>query len=219
MNTNLQMKPHDTKGILITFCGLDGCGKTTMIQWLREALEQEGFDAALTKQPTNHMRQSHIFRTYMDQEDHSGYSYRSLSLMAAADRIQHCNHTILPVLNKGTVLISDRYFYSCLANLRARGFQEDRWVYEIAKNEIPKPDLAFFLDTEVETAMIRVRQRPEERDRYVDTELQYRLRDEYLKICADNNGILVSTDQDPTETFAEILYHVKRVMEDKKNGK
>ena len=209
MNTCLNMKPHDKTGLLITFCGLDGCGKTTMINMLWDYFKYRGVRAAITKQPTDEMRQNHIFRTYMDTDDHSQYSYRTLSLMAAADRVQHCNHVILPTLESSTTLISDRYFYSCLANLRARGYQEDQWIYDIASKEIPKPDFAFFLDVDVETAINRVRQRPDERDSYIDVELQYRLRDEYRKICADNGGILLSSDTDIKNTFDAIIKHIK----------
>ena len=66
---------------------------------------------------------------------HYAYDYRSLSLLAASDRIQHCSRVIVPELKKGRLVISDRYFYSCLANLRARGYTEDRWIYEVADFE------------------------------------------------------------------------------------
>ena len=214
MNTCLDMKPHNQKGLLITFCGLDGCGKTTMIRALQHDLECHGTNVELTKQPTDAMRQSHIFRTYMDAEDHSAYSYRSLSLMAAADRVQHCNHVVLPTLDRGKVLISDRYIYSCLANLRARGYTEDQWIYDIVSREIPKPDLAFFLDVPVDVAVQRIRARPEEHDRYIDMELQYRLKEEYKKICADNGGILLSSDSDWKETFDKVLFYVNNYMEE-----
>lgn len=198
----LRMKPH-SNGLLITFCGLDGCGKSTMIRMLKDKLEACGKPVMLTKQPTSAVRNSEIFRNYMDVEDHSGYEYRALSLLAASDRIQHANQVILPELNRGGIVISDRYIYSCLANLRARGYRDDRWIYEIVK-DIPKPDLAFFLDVPVDTAVWRVRCRPEEAERFIDMELQYRLREEYRGICARNGGILLSTEETQEETFAKV---------------
>lgn len=75
MNGHLKLKPHGTKGTLITFCGLDGCGKSTMIQRLKIELEARGYKVLLTKQPTEGMRQNRVFRTYMDLEDHSAYEY------------------------------------------------------------------------------------------------------------------------------------------------
>ena len=128
----IKMKENDTSGHLITFCGLDGCGKTTLINRLINEFDfGEGF--LLTKEPTDAVRKSPIFRTYMDDPNHSAYDYRSLSLLAASDRIQHTNKVILPAMEQGKVVISDRYFYSCLANLRARGYKKDKWIYEICR--------------------------------------------------------------------------------------
>ena len=58
----LKMRPNNTKGFLFTFCGLDGCGKTTMLTLLTKDLEKE-HKVFLTKQPTNAVRESEIFRT------------------------------------------------------------------------------------------------------------------------------------------------------------
>ena len=204
----LNMKSHGPNGMLITFCGLDGCGKTTMINRLKCLFSALDVPLLLTKQPTEEMRKNSIFRTYMDQKDHSRYDYRALSLMAASDRIQHSNKVILPALQNDFTVISDRYFYSCLANLRARGYENDMWIYEIAQN-IPKPDLAFFLDVSVETAVERVRSRENERNRYIDMELQYRLRDEYIKICEENGGILIPSDIGINETFEKIYKYIR----------
>ena len=210
----LRMKPHNTKGKLITFCGLDGCGKSSMIKMLTDELSVQGIDFMITKQPTDTMRNTEIFRTFMDCPDNSAYEYRSLSLMAAADRIQHANKVILPALRQGKTVICDRYFYSCLANLRARGYADDQWIYEISEN-IPKPDLAFFLDLPVETAVGRVRKRSEEKDRYIDMELQYLLKDEYKVICDVNHGILVRSDIDIYQTFSDIKANIYQFWDEK----
>lgn len=207
---NLNMRSNNTDGFLFTFCGLDGCGKTTMLSMLKEDLRGK-CDVFLTKQPTNAVRMSEIFRTYMDCPNHDAYDYRSLSLLAASDRLQHVNKVIEPQMNSGKTVISDRYFYSCLANLRARGFTEDQWIYEIAESVI-KPDVAFFFDVPVETAVKRVRSRKEERDRYIDMELQYKLRDEYIAICKANNGVLISTEMPVEDCYAIVQKEVERVI-------
>ena len=204
MNKKLEFKQHGTEGILITFCGLDGCGKTTMINMLTEKLQSDGLEIILTKQPTSAVRKSEIFRTYMDKENHDSFDYRALSLLAASDRVQHSNKYILPLLHEGKIVISDRYFYSCLANLRARGYKNDEWIYEIAKS-IPQPDIAFFLDVDVDTALARVKSRDEERNKWIDIPLQYRLREEYLDICKSYGGILVDSGFDVKETFNAVL--------------
>ena len=207
----LNMRKNTMPGVLISFCGLDGCGKTTMISRLASDLRQK-YDVYLTKQPTDNVRSSAIFRTYMDCPDHSEYDYRSLSLFAASDRLQHTNKVILPMVEDGKVVISDRYFYSCLANLIARGFETDKWIYEIAES-IVKPDISFFFDVPVEEAVARVRRRPEEKHRYIDMELQYKLREEYINICNKNNGILISTTQDKDKSYTIVKNAVKKILE------
>ena len=206
----LRMKNNNSIGCLITFCGLDGCGKTTMINRLMRDLSDK-YDIFLTKQPTDAVRKSDIFRTYMDCPDHNEYDYRSLSLLAASDRLQHVNKIVLPELEKGRLVLSDRYFYSCLANLRARGFERDKWIYEIAQNVI-KPDIAFFFDVSVETAVKRVRSREDEKNRYIDMELQYKLRDEYVSICKANDGILISTEMPEDECYEIVKNKTKEVL-------
>ena len=206
----LKMRPNKTSGYLFTFCGLDGCGKTTMLTRLEKELGEK-FPIFMTKQPTNAVRESDVFRTYMDNPDHDAYDYRSLSLLAASDRLQHVNKVVEPQMAQGKVVISDRYFYSCLANLRARGFKNDKWIYEIAESVI-KPDVAFFFDVPVETAVKRVRSRIEEKDRYIDMELQYKLRDEYINICKANNGVLISTEMPIEECYAIVKKEVEKVM-------
>lgn len=213
----LNMRPNHEKGYLFTFCGLDGSGKTTMLTKLKEDLETK-HEVFLTKQPTDAVRESDIFRTYMDSPDHDAYDYRSLSLLAASDRLQHVNKIIAPRLKKGDIVISDRYFYSCLANLRARGFVKDAWIYEVAKS-IVKPDVAFFFDVPVETAVGRVRSRAEEKDRYIDMELQYKLRDEYIAICRANNGVLISTELSVEDCYAIVKKEIERAMKNEHRRK
>ena len=207
----LEMKQNEFKGKLITFCGLDGCGKTTQIKLLAKWLENNGYKVYITKQPSDFVRNSKIFRTYMDSPMHDAFDYRALSLFCASDRVQHSNRVISQKLKEGYIVISDRYYYSCLANLIARGFKDDRWIYEIAKS-ISNPDLAFFLNIPVEEAIKRVRARPEEKDRYVDVELQKKLHDLYVLIARENGGIVVSTLISEDISFKRIVFEVERML-------
>ena len=204
----LNMRRNNTPGRLLTFCGLDGSGKTTMMRRLITDLEKK-YNLFITKQPTDYVRKSEIFRTYMDSPNHDAFDYRSLSLLAASDRLQHVNKVIEPAMEKGQIVLSDRYYYSCLANLRARGFSEDAWIYEIAESVI-QPDVAFFFDVPVEIAVSRVRNRPEEKDRYIDMELQEKLRKEYLDICTASGGVLINTEQPEEICYQEIVKALER---------
>lgn len=210
MMEQLNMRQNQTPGLLITFCGLDGSGKSTMMKRLIADLEPN-YSLFVTKQPTDAVRGAKIFRTYMDTPCHDAFDYRSLSLLAASDRIQHVSKVIEPQMDSGKMILCDRYFYSCLANLRARGYKDDKWIYEIASFVI-QPDISFFFDVPVEEAVARVRKRPEEKDRYIDMDLQHKLREEYINICRNNGGILISTTQSKDESYAVIRNAVKKIL-------
>ncbi len=210
----LNMKPNATKGVLITFCGLDGCGKTTLIKILTDYLREQGIEPVLTKEPTDFVRKSPIFRNFMDAENHDQYDYRSLSLLAASDRLQHLHGVIAPALNEGKVVISDRYFYSCLANLHARGYESDEWIYEIG-SLFTRPDVPIFIHVPLETALARVRERPDERDRYIDMRLQTGLYHEYNKIAVDESAYVLLSDVPLEQTADEMIGLVKKALEEK----
>lgn len=207
----LDMMDNPSTGKLITFCGLDGCGKTTQIRRLQQHLEGKGYKVYLTKQPTDFVRNSEIFRNYMDTPSHDEFDYRALSLLCASDRVQHSNRVINRRLEEGYVVISDRYFYSCLANLIARGYEQDGWIYEVARS-IRRPDVAFFLDIDVDTAVRRVRSRKEEKDRFIDLPLQHRLREQYLRIAGENHGVIISTSQTEETCFQLAVAEVDKVV-------
>ena len=82
------MRPNKTQGLLITFCGLDGCGKTTMIDKLVNDLNKKN-SIFITKQPTEFVRQTPIFRAYMDSPNHGAYDYR------VGKNLKNAPHTLL----------------------------------------------------------------------------------------------------------------------------
>lgn len=198
-------------GKLITFCGLDGCGKTTMIKMLENKLNSLGINPIITKQPTNEVRKSEIFRTFMDKEDTNKYDYRALSLFAASDRIQHCNKIILPLLENDRFVISDRYFYSNIGNLRARGYKDDNWIYEIYTH-VPKPDIAFFLDIDTDVGLKRIRERENEKDKWIDMKLYSNLKKEYIFLAKKYGGIIIDSNGDANLTFEKIWTETKKIL-------
>ena len=208
----LRMRKNDCPGRLITFCGLDGSGKSTMINLLTDALRAQGKRVFVTKQPTDFVRNSDIFRNFQDYPSNEGYDYLSLSLLAAADRVQHVSQVIVPKLREVDYVISDRYIYSCLANLHARGYQRDSWLYEIAP-AIVKPNVAFFIDVPVDKAIERVRRRPSERYRYIDTDFQEVLRQEYLQMSMWPNSCLIDGTIPVRAEYSQIIDAIDKLEE------
>lgn len=204
-------------GILITFCGLDGTGKTTLITKLSERLQGMNYKNFCTYQPSKEVRQSELFRRFVDTNNHEGLEYRSLSLLTVSDRVQHSTQVILPRLRKGEIVISDRYFFSALVNLRARGYREDKWIYEIA-SYLPRPDLPFFLETDFDLSLRRVHQRSSEKDKWIDFEFNKLLYDEFKYVCNISSGISIDSSQSPEITFETVWEYVNNILKDKLGG-
>ena len=57
-----------------------------------------------------------------------------------------------------------------------------------------------------------MRKRPDEKDRYIDMDLQYKLRKEYINICKANGGVLISTEQDKEKSYEQVERIVEKVM-------
>lgn len=70
----------------------------------------------------------------------------------------------------------------------------------------------FLLDISVEKAIERVRTRADEKDRYIDIDLQYKLRENYIKIANENNGVIISTEVDEKSSFKKIQDTIKKIL-------
>ena len=109
------------------------------------------------------------------------------ALLFAADRVEHVENEVLPALNEGRLVISDRYIYSSLAYQGAAGLSLE-WIKKVNEHAL-KPDLAVFIDVDPKTAMQRLKP---ERSVMENMETQQRVRDVYLWFVA--NGELVRID-------------------------
>lgn len=102
------------KGFLISFEGTDGCGKSTQIRLLAEKLKKEGKDVLVSREPGGCRIGEKIREILLDAENRELSSVCELLLYEAA-RAQHMQQTILPALEKGTVVILDRFIDSTYA--------------------------------------------------------------------------------------------------------
>jgi dTMP kinase len=212
----LTFSDRQFSGVLIVFCGLDGSGKTTLIERLTSVLKARGIEPIKTKQPTDQVRQSPLFQRVMYTPDFfSSIEYRAHSLVTVSDRIQHSLRFILPELDNGKVVISDRYFFSAITNLRARGYTEDRWIYELA-NHLPRPDLSFFCEAPFDLILQRLSRRPNEKNRFFDVDFNRRLYDEFVSMRSNYLGaITLDTSQSLDRTGEEMQKNVDDVLRKK----
>ena len=172
------------KGAFICIEGLDGCGKTTQAKLLARKLGKS-HSAIYTAEPSLGEIGTFIRERCLYGEKR--LSPVAEALLFAADRVEHVENEVLPALNEGRLVISDRYIYSSLAYQGAAGLSLE-WIKKVNEHAL-KPDLAVFIDVDPKTAMQRLKP---ERSVMENMETQQRVRDVYLWFVA--NGELVRID-------------------------
>ena len=203
--TKLELKKNPHRGRLIVFEGTDGAGKTTLISLTAEYLEQKlGVGRVLcVKQPTDLSRKTKLFQKMMYCENHEDIDYRAVQLLTMSDRIQHNFEVIEPSLKEGKTVICDRYIYTSLANMLARGYRRGKWFFDAAKHLL-KPDLVFLAHVSAEKAIERIKSRPSECDRHLDERLLTDVAEGFVKMAKKENFVALDTSAAPEHTFCAI---------------
>ncbi|MCU7833949.1 MAG: dTMP kinase [gamma proteobacterium symbiont of Taylorina sp.] len=176
------------RGKFITIEGSEGAGKSTNIQYIQNYLQAKNIDFVVTREPGGTPIAEKIRELLLDRQNSSLCEDAELLLMFAA-RAQHLNELIVPALESGKWVISDRFTDATYAYQGGgRGLSEEKiaqleqWV----QGEL-RPDTTILLDIPVEQGMERVRQRGET-DRFEQEKLPFfsRVRDTYLKLAREN---------------------------------
>src|SRR5262247_638087 len=147
-------------GKLITFEGIDGCGKSTQMRLLEQYLTERGVAVVSTREPGGTELGKKIRSALLDGVEGSVEPLAEL-LLYAADRAQHARQVIMPALAEGKVVLSDRFYdATTVYQGYARGF-DLRLVNQL--NELAtgglKPDLTLLFDLDVETGLKRTMRR------------------------------------------------------------
>jgi dTMP kinase len=172
------------KGVFICIEGLDGCGKTTQAKLLAKKLGKS-HNAVYTAEPSRGKIGTYIRNSYLYGEKRLSIVLEAL--LFAADRIEHLETEVIPALNEGRLVISDRYVYSSLAYQGAAGLSLE-WIEKVNEHAL-KPDLAVFIDVDLATVMNRLKAKKSVME---NAETLQKVRDVYLKFVA--KGELVRID-------------------------
>lgn len=146
--------------MFITLEGIDGCGKTTQVQRLAQRLEEElGKPVLVTYEPGGWGNEA-LRSLLLSQKFEHPYSQM---LLFMADRLEHLQRVICPALERGTVVICDRYLDSTYAYQVGQS-QEREEVFDALVDALNPlmPDVTFYLDLSPEQAWQR--RCPEEHD-------------------------------------------------------
>jgi dTMP kinase len=184
----------DRKGAFIVIEGLDGSGKSTQAKLLASKLKKS-HRAVYTAEPSHGKIGRFIRNRILYGETRPPTAVEAL--LFAADRIEHVRNEVLPALEKGCLVVSDRYLYSSLAYQGSAGLSLE-WIQTINEYAM-KPDLALFVDVSPETVISRLKRKKSVME---NLETQRNVREVYLKYV--ENGELTSVDGDkPKKVVAE----------------
>ncbi len=102
-------------GLFISFEGVDGAGKTTQVNLLADHLRTLGREVVVTREPGGTVLGTQIRAMLLTANPGEEISPRTEALLFAADRAQHVSEVIRPALERGAIVITDRYLDSSLA--------------------------------------------------------------------------------------------------------
>ncbi len=174
-------------GRFITFEGIDGSGKSTQARRLAEALECDGLEVVLTREPGGSPGAEEIRRLLVEGEPGRWSGWTEILLFTAARR-DHVERTILPALARGATVISDRFADSTrVYQGAARGALRaavDRLHAEAIGLE---PDLTLVIDMDPAAALERGLARRSGEDRFEEMggDFQERLRAGFLALARE----------------------------------
>lgn len=208
------------KGLFITFEGPDGSGKTTVSSKVCERLIEEGYNLKYTREPGGSRIAEEIRNIILDNNN-TDMDVRTEALLYAAGRRQHLVDKILPALNEGITIISDRFVDSSLAYQgwgREIGIED---VFSINKFAIEDnmPYKTIFLNVDVEEGINRIQKGREHLDRLDQESLDfhYRVYEGYQKVIEKykDRMIIIDANRALEEVIEDAYKALKGILDDK----
>ncbi len=175
------------KGIFISFEGIEGSGKTTISRYIAEMLMTDGFEVLSTFEPGGTIIGQQI-RNILLSPEHKQMSEITELLLYNAARSQHLREKIIPALDAGRIVLTDRFSDSTIAY---QGYGRGLDLSLIMSLDAIvtgglKPNLTILLDLDVETGLMRNKGINKiDRLELEDIEFHRRVRAGYHKISAD----------------------------------
>ncbi|HEU4542073.1 MAG TPA: dTMP kinase [Jiangellaceae bacterium] len=204
----------DYSGVFIAIEGGDGAGKSTQARLLAGRLREAGHEVVLTYEPGDTRIGPDVRRLVLDVAS-EGLDPRAEALLYAADRAEHVAALIRPALERGAVVITDRYIDSSIAY---QGVGRDLGVDEIAALSAFAtggllPDLTVVLDVPEDVRRPRIAGLGDRLERE-ESEFHEIVRQAYLdRAAADPGRYLVLDASLPPAQVAELIAeHVEKVM-------
>jgi dTMP kinase len=196
------------RGAFICIEGIDASGKTTQAHRLVRNLRRRGLDVVYTTEPSTGEIGKLIRDHVLNRKKRVPVAVEAL--LFAADRVDHVDKEIKPALQKGKIVICDRYVYSTLAYQGAADLDLN-WIEQINQFALV-PDLALFLDVSLEVVIERM-QSKSEKSVMETLQNQRRVCEVYLKMVKEGRLMRIDGNKPVNALAAEILRVVVEFLE------
>lgn len=150
-------------GLFISIEGMDGAGKTTQISLMKDFLEAKGHKVLVTREPGGTVIGERIREVVLDPA-HQEMSYITEALLYSASRAQLVNQVIKPALERGEVVICDRFVDSSLVYQgkgRGLGYEAVKEINDFATQGL-EPNLTIIFNITPEESLKRINSRGKE---------------------------------------------------------
>jgi dTMP kinase len=204
------------RGLLIAFEGGEGVGKSTQARLLAIWLRDQGYDVLATQEP-GATKVGMRLRALLLDTAHAGLTARAETLMYAADRAEHVATMIVPALERGTIVVTDRYVDSSIAYQGRGRNQPVSEIVELNKWATGglEPDLTILLDLPPAVGLSR-RARSADRLEAEPTDFHERVRDGFLALADANPDryLVLDASRPPAEISTAIQERVRDLLPD-----
>jgi len=201
--------------MLVTFEGIDGCGKTTQIKLLQDALVDLGLEPLLTKQPGGTEIGVKIRALLLDRANAAMCAETEL-LLYMADRMQHLSEVIKPAIGSGQLVLCDRFHDATIAYQGGGRGLDLSWLKPLEAKMIT-PSLTFFFHISPEVSKERIHLRGEELCRLEAEEKSFfeRVNQGYLDLAqgSPNRFVVIDAEQPIATVHQAVLSKVMKLIE------
>lgn len=193
-----RMAESKQRGVFICLEGIDGSGKTTQAHRLVKTLTRMGYEAVYTTEPSGGI----YGRTIRKHILHGDKRVPAVveAVLFAVDRIDHVQNEIQPLLDRGKIVVSDRYVYSSIA-YQGAAHLDMPWIKAINSNAIT-PDFVVYIDVSPEAVTSRIQRRKSVME---TLQTQNRVRKLYLKLVEKEQLAMVYGSASMKEVAQAIL--------------
>jgi dTMP kinase len=195
----------DNRGLFFVIEGNDGAGKTTQINLMSEYLQSKGREVYITREPSDSKYGRKIRELVVSDEGKKLNDEEWLELFTL-DRKEHLDYEIKPALEKGKIVLCDRYDYStCAYQIK----DEDRWKTYIS--QFMRPDLTFIIIVPTKVAMERLYGRGKQITIFEKEKLTEERKERYMKLFSLGENI---KKIDGSDDIKGVFKQIKKEIDD-----